>query len=49
MSLQDSDMKELMEVKSSNEKKLESELQKFDSAKTRPAGPLLHVSGSGHL
>ena len=48
MSLQDSDMKELMEVKSWNEKKLESELQKLDSAKKAPAGgSLLKIPISG--
>jgi len=48
MSLQDSDMKELMEVKSWNEKKLESELQKLDSAKKAPAGgSLLKIPTSG--
>ena len=48
MSLQDSDMKELMEVKSWNEKKLESELQKLDSAKKVPtSGSLLKIPHSG--
>ena len=49
MSLQDSDMKELIEVKSWNERKLESELQKLDSAKKTPPGDcsdLLQSSGS---
>ena len=49
MSLQDSDMKELIEVKSWNERKLESELQKLDSAKKMPpadCSDLLQSSGS---